>query len=158
MLLEATISLVDRYEAISTYLAPFEVELISRMKKYCELFYHDDLRNSEQVTEKCDKEYRATSADVQMSLSGIPSILKDFILKLPNHIGPLPDVDDFLNKFRGMDLPPRPIIDERENAVQEGFEIQNSEEVDPTENEATESDIRGNIAQNDSFRKRRRMW
>ncbi len=160
LLLEATVSLIDRYEGISTYLTPFEIELVSRMKKYCDLFYHEELsaRNSEQMMEKCDKEYRATSADVQMSLSGIPSILKDFILKLPNHVGPLPDVDDFLNKFRGMELPPRPIIDERENADQDGFDLENSAEIDPTENEAAESEIRDNIAQNDSFRKRRRMW
>lgn len=74
ILLEATVSLIDRYEGIAAYLTPFEVELMSRLKKYFDLFYHDDVssRNSEQFTEKFDKEYRAASADVQMSLSGIP--------------------------------------------------------------------------------------
>lgn len=79
-------------------------------------------------------------------------------MKLPSHVGPIPDVDDFLTKFRVMELPPRPIFDERSTVDRDGFDQVNAEEMEISENEVAESDLRDNLALTDSFRKRRRIW
>jgi hypothetical protein len=46
------------------------------------------------------------------ALSVLPSVLRDFIVRLPFHAGPAPDIDTFLRQMKTVILPPRPLSEE----------------------------------------------
>lgn len=51
-------------------------------------------------------------AEFQLSLAGLPLILRDLLNRLPLHNGPAPDLDLFLRQMKSVTLPPRPLVDE----------------------------------------------
>jgi hypothetical protein len=45
-------------------------------------------------------------------INTLPSLLKDFIIKLPYHLGTQPDIDSFVRQIKTVVLPPRPLQEE----------------------------------------------
>lgn len=52
----------------------------------------------------------SAAADEFSNLTGVPSVLKDLLPKLPANIGPVPDLQGFIKHLRGLVLPPRPTV------------------------------------------------
>ncbi len=58
-------------------------------------------------------------AEFQLSLVGLPLIVRDLLNRLPLHNGPAPDLDVFLRHVKGLTLPPRPSAEEPSSAASE---------------------------------------
>lgn len=93
---------------------------------------------------------------------GVPSILRDFIGKLPALVGPAPDIDTFLRHIRNVILPPRP-PEETTNVKMEESSNKNDEESEWNREGAPEDDNNNgyhysmDVDQDDVFRQRQRV-
>jgi hypothetical protein len=59
-------------------------------------------------------------AEFQLSLAGLPLIVRDLLNRLPLHNGPAPDLEVFLRHVKSLTLPPRPSVVESSASTSEG--------------------------------------
>lgn len=69
---------------------------------------------------RTDAEFFNLNAEFQLSLAGLPLILRDLLSRLPSHSGPSPDIDLFVRHLKSITLPPRPSQEESDAAAAAG--------------------------------------
>lgn len=141
-------------------------ELIDR---YAVLFFQDLPETDDELRDRCRdsnvlvsvkekdgkkrtsdlSETKHLSTEFHLSLSGLPSILRDFVAQLPPHFGGQPDCEGFLRHMKSIILPPRPQPSQSDELKADGDTM-------AVDDEEPELDLK-DASYNDIFRQRQRM-
>jgi len=129
-----------------------------------------DQRTDQMTGGKTQRRKRDDAPPDGVELSGVPIFLRDLLVALPSHVGPVPNTDNFIDQLRRTVLPPRPISEKGSasndtllglgGSVPQDTSIQagNKRKLLSTDDDA-DYDRDANYAdnKNDVFRQRRRV-
>jgi hypothetical protein len=124
-LFEGAYEIAERYEAVGPFTfdgGDSSLRQRSRGRKYLDEVSQQEsdrmaaLRDAGNRRSKRDRGGGGGGDDSEgpSHLSGVPSILREFLPKLPSHSGSVPDIEGFMRQLRTLVMPPRPASDEND--------------------------------------------